>query len=173
MLRSCVVRGAEQRPDAATDFVLPVERRAASRLQGDNASVSAHHGVMVRLRTAHLIGREDELDQLRAAGEAARAGQPGAVLVCGPAGVGKTRVVEEAVRRLCRDRDLVLVGHCVDLYGEEIPYAAAGEVLRHLVRERGARPSGICSVPRLVHCRYWLRAWRAARTTISGPRILL
>lgn len=94
------------------------------------------------MRTAHLIGREDELDQLRAAGEAARAGQPGAVLVCGPAGVGKTRVVEEAVRRLCRDRDLVLVGHCVDLYGEEIPYAAAGEVLRHLVRERGARAVG-------------------------------
>jgi len=69
--------------------------------------------------------------------EAARSGHRAAVVVCGPAGVGKSRLVEEAVRRFCRGEDLLLVGHCVDLYGEEIPYTAVAEALRHLVRERG------------------------------------
>ncbi|QNN52080.1 helix-turn-helix transcriptional regulator [Nocardioides mesophilus] len=92
---------------------------------------------MVRLRTADLIARDAELSELGAAVDAARAGLRGAVLVCGPPGVGKSRLVEEAVRRGRREGDLVLVGHCVDLYGEEIPYAAVAEALRHLVRERG------------------------------------
>jgi DNA-binding CsgD family transcriptional regulator len=93
---------------------------------------------MVRLRSADVIARDAELGELGAAVEAARRGRPGAVLVCGPAGVGKTRLVEEAASRFRKAGDLLLIGHCVDLYGDEIPYAAAAEALRHLVREHGA-----------------------------------
>ena len=45
-----------------------------------------------------LVGRSDELSALRGRIDSARAGQGGLVLVAGPAGIGKTRTVEEAVR---------------------------------------------------------------------------
>lgn len=91
----------------------------------------------MRLRTADLIARDTELGELQAGVDAARNGHPAAILVCGPAGVGKSRLVEESVLRFRRDGDLLLVGHCVDLYGEELPYAPFVDALRHLVRESG------------------------------------
>ncbi|TFV65268.1 ATP-binding protein, partial [Blastococcus sp. CT_GayMR20] len=44
------------------------------------------------------MGRGVELATLRRRIDAAEAGQGGLVLVAGPAGIGKTRTVEEALR---------------------------------------------------------------------------
>jgi DNA-binding SARP family transcriptional activator len=46
-------------------------------------------------RPAHLVGRSAELGMLRELWRAADAGRPGLVLLRGPAGVGKTRLVTE------------------------------------------------------------------------------
>ncbi|HEX7161664.1 MAG TPA: AAA family ATPase [Trebonia sp.] len=58
---------------------------------------------------APLIGRSAEFGALRATWQAAVAGQPGALLVEGGAGVGKTRLVSE-VAELARQQGAIVVG---------------------------------------------------------------
>ena len=50
-------------------------------------------------RRTDLVGRDAEVTRVLAAVDAARAGRGGALLVVGEAGVGKTRLVEEALER--------------------------------------------------------------------------
>ncbi|MFP4635948.1 MAG: ATP-binding protein, partial [Nitriliruptoraceae bacterium] len=80
-----------------------------------------------------LIDREDELEGLTAELAAAEQGQPGFVLIRGEAGVGKSRVLEAFTARVC-DRSTVLVGRCVDVGHEGLPFVPVSEVLRQLVR---------------------------------------
>jgi DNA-binding CsgD family transcriptional regulator/tetratricopeptide (TPR) repeat protein len=65
----------------------------------------------------------------------ARAGVPSTVLVGGEAGVGKTRLVGEFIDRA--DDARVLVGGCLELGTEGLPFAPFTAVLRGLVRELG------------------------------------
>jgi DNA-binding CsgD family transcriptional regulator/tetratricopeptide (TPR) repeat protein len=81
-----------------------------------------------------LVAREDELALLGAAGARAAAGEAGVVLVGGEAGVGKTRVVSEAARRVEADGFRVLPGWCVELGGDALPLAPLVDVVRTLVR---------------------------------------
>jgi DNA-binding CsgD family transcriptional regulator/tetratricopeptide (TPR) repeat protein len=60
-----------------------------------------------------------------------------ALVVAGEAGIGKSRLVSEAIGRFRRPDDLVLVGHCVDLSSGELPYGMVSDCLRALVREVG------------------------------------
>ncbi|NDU74880.1 AAA family ATPase [Actinomadura sp. DSM 109109] len=77
-----------------------------------------------------LVGRAAELRQLRDALAAA----PGAVLLGGDAGLGKTRLVRE----FARDADArTLVGGCLELGSDGLPFAPFTTVLRGLVREIG------------------------------------
>ena len=73
---------------------------------------------------------------LAAAFAGAAAGTPGAVLVGGEAGAGKSRLVAEFTAQV-RDRALVLAGGCVDLGGPSLPYAPFVTALIDLVRQRG------------------------------------
>lgn len=57
-----------------------------------------------------LIGREHELDQLRQVFDTARAGRPTIALLTGEAGIGKTRLVDEAARMARADGLRVLRG---------------------------------------------------------------
>ncbi len=84
-----------------------------------------------------FVGREAELALLADACERARAGVPGAVLLGGEAGGGKTRLVGEFTRRVSDDV-LVLVGGCLELSTAGFPYAPFTAALRQLVREAGA-----------------------------------
>jgi hypothetical protein len=84
-----------------------------------------------------LVGRQAELAVLDGALERAIAGEPTAVLVGGEAGVGKSRLVQELSRRADEAGARVLVGGCVELGGEGIPFGPLVEVLRTLASELG------------------------------------
>jgi DNA-binding CsgD family transcriptional regulator/tetratricopeptide (TPR) repeat protein len=92
----------------------------------DPMTVSVHSTVMV--------GREPDLATLREALDRAHGGEPATVLVGGEAGVGKTRLVEE----FCRSLDArVLLGQCLELGEEGLPFAPFAAALRELCRREG------------------------------------
>lgn len=78
-----------------------------------------------------LVGREDSLALLAAALQRAAGGTPGVAVVAGETGVGKTALVQEF---LASTDASVLVGACVPVAGEPLPYAALTQALR---RARG------------------------------------
>ncbi|TDD95419.1 helix-turn-helix transcriptional regulator [Actinomadura rubrisoli] len=83
-----------------------------------------------------LVGRSAELGQLRQALAAA----PGAVLVGGEAGLGKTRLIREFAAVLTRPdgpRARLLLGGCLELGSDGLPFAPFTTVLRGLVRDIG------------------------------------
>lgn len=88
------------------------------------------------VHAVELVGRERELEVLRAAAAGAREAAR-VVLVVGEAGVGKTRLAHE-LRAGLGPEWLQPASHGVDLAGGEIPWGGVTELVRHLVRELGA-----------------------------------
>ncbi|GAA3681282.1 hypothetical protein GCM10022224_051940 [Nonomuraea antimicrobica] len=84
-----------------------------------------------------FVGRARELTALGDALARARAGVSSTVLVGGEAGVGKTRLIKEFAARRAGDAR-VLVGGCLELGTEGLPFAPFTAVLRGLVRELGS-----------------------------------
>lgn len=80
------------------------------------------------------MGRGPELAALVAAFESAVAGEPAVVLVGGEAGVGKTRLVEEAAEIARGTGARVLTGSCIELGGEGLPLSPLIDALRTLMR---------------------------------------
>lgn len=92
------VAGAiELEPAVAIELKGKAEPVRASVALGARASPSREFA-MGRLR-APIIGRDAELDRLDRALEEAVAGDPARLVIAAPPGVGKTRLVEEFVRR--------------------------------------------------------------------------
>src|SRR4029453_9093259 len=82
-----------------------------------------------------FVGREAELATLTAALDSALAGSPTVVLVGGEAGVGKTRLVEEAAGRARAAGARVLAGSCIELGGEGLPFGPLAPAFRSLLRD--------------------------------------
>jgi DNA-binding CsgD family transcriptional regulator len=89
------------------------------------------------LESTRLVGRDVEQRQLAHAVEAARSGRPSSVLVEGEAGIGKTRLITDAIARLTTPDDVVLVGHAVEMAGGEMPFGVVTSALRDLIRRQG------------------------------------
>src|SRR5262245_52301911 len=83
-----------------------------------------------------FVGREGELRRLVAAFERARAGHGCLVAVCGDAGIGKTRLVEELVRATGLPPERVFRGRCLDHEGAP-SYWPWVRALRAYVAARG------------------------------------
>ncbi|MCU1472083.1 helix-turn-helix transcriptional regulator [Amnibacterium sp.] len=81
-----------------------------------------------------LVGRARERAAIAATLESARNAETGLVLLSGEAGVGKTRLVDEAARLAEGAGMRVLSGHCVQLGAEGLPFAPLVEALRDLTR---------------------------------------
>ena len=84
-----------------------------------------------------FVGRQEELARLEALLDAVRSGTTAAALVVGEAGIGKTRILEELVRRAESVDAVALTGGCVPLGEEVLPYAPFVEILSDLLRQRG------------------------------------
>ena len=82
-----------------------------------------------------LVGREAELDRIAGAVVSARGGTSRCLLVTGEAGIGKSRLVAEAVGSL--DDALVLTGHAADMTTGEIPFGVVADTLRDVARVAG------------------------------------
>lgn len=111
-----------QRPKA-TDGFLPVGGMLAD--------------VESRVLSPLLIGRSAQLSALETALAAAARGRPSAVVVGGEAGVGKTRLVTEFAQRSRGTGARVLIGGCVELGADGLPFAPFAAALRDLVRQIG------------------------------------
>ena len=70
---------------------------------------------------------------------AAAEGRPRVVLVRGEAGIGKTRLVGEAIERARAAGSPILSGACLDLEGEGLPYLPLVEALRNFARSTPKR----------------------------------
>ena len=90
-----------------------------------------------RTTGAPFVGRAAELSWLADMLDRAAVQAPGAVLVGGEAGVGKTRLLREFAT-LARERGArFLAGSCVALGSGELPYAPLFDALRRLARQPG------------------------------------
>lgn len=83
-----------------------------------------------------FVGRVDALGRLTSAVRSAGTGEPSGWLVAGDAGVGKTRLLEEAGRLAAGLGATVVTGHCVDLGSGGLPYLPFAEIVGRLA----ARP---------------------------------
>jgi DNA-binding NarL/FixJ family response regulator/tetratricopeptide (TPR) repeat protein len=88
--------------------------------------------VVSRVSSPVFVGRRSELDRAAAILGDAVGGRSALILVAGEAGVGKTRFVEEVVRKGREGGAVVLAGACVELGGSGLPFAALSEALRTL-----------------------------------------
>ena len=82
-----------------------------------------------------IVGRDEELARIERALDVAAGGRPVLLLVRGEAGIGKSRLVREAIARARGRGSAVLHGACLDLGGEGLPYLPVVEALRGLARE--------------------------------------
>jgi predicted ATPase/DNA-binding CsgD family transcriptional regulator len=84
-----------------------------------------------------FVGRDAELTVARSILDRALNHDSGLLLVAGEAGVGKTRLVDEATDYARQHGMQVLSGHCVQLGTEGLPFAPIAEALRELIRGTG------------------------------------
>lgn len=129
-----------------TRDAIEYEPREPITAKGKTEPVPAFHALRARTAvpgshrdTPALVGRERELRQLLDAFERANNERAGyLVTIVGNAGVGKSRLVDEALVRLAQQAEVrILKGRCLP-YGAEITYWPLMEVLRE---DAGIKPS--------------------------------
>jgi len=95
-------------------------------------------GMSSRLISPAFIGRRAQLADLRAAYATVRGGEPATVLLGGEAGIGKSRLAAEFADQARAQGGRVLIGGCLELGADGVPFAPFTAVVRDLVREDGA-----------------------------------
>ena len=81
---------------------------------------------------APFVARSEQLGQFEQALTRARAGEPGALLISGDAGVGKTRLLARMAEIAVSDGAMVVTGHCIDLGDVGLPYLPFTDILGQL-----------------------------------------
>src|SRR5215470_9688181 len=109
-----------------------------SRGSGDSPLAGMLADVESRVSSPVLVGRSGQLSALDAALAEAGRRRPLAVVVGGEAGVGKSRLVGEFADRTRGAGVRVLLGGCLELGADGLPFAPFCAVVRELVRDLGA-----------------------------------
>ena len=91
-----------------------------------------------RITSSVLVGRSAAVGVLTSAVESAAVGRPRHAIVGGEAGVGKTRLLAEARDQAEISGAQVLLGGCVQMGTEGLPFAPYTEIIRSLVARDGA-----------------------------------
>ncbi len=91
-----------------------------------------------RMTSSVLVGRTEAVELLVSAAAAAADGHPRHAVIGGEAGVGKTRLLAEARTRAESSGAKVLLGGCVSMGAEGLPFAPYTEIIRALVGTEGA-----------------------------------
>ncbi|MFY1672384.1 helix-turn-helix transcriptional regulator [Plantactinospora sp. WMMB334] len=107
------------------------------RIFGDPTRRGILDSVTTRAASSVLVGRQPELAALRDALKRVRADEPVALLVGGEAGVGKSRLIEEFGRYAVAGGNQLLVGQCLELGEQGLPFAPFAAALRQLLRRDG------------------------------------
>jgi tetratricopeptide (TPR) repeat protein len=103
-----------------------------------------------------FVGRENELQQLRAGFDGAASGQGGLVMVVGEPGIGKTALIEQLATYAGLRGGTALIGHCYEEGSLSLPYLPFVEALRSYVlarepdRLRDELGSGAADVARII-----------------------
>ncbi|MCR9259732.1 MAG: AAA family ATPase [Pseudomonadaceae bacterium] len=85
-----------------------------------------------------FIGRASALTQLKAAVRDSQRGRGSVILLAGPAGIGKTRLINEALRSFERPSSIWMTA---DPYGATTPYESVHKPLRHFLGLEGSSPA--------------------------------
>jgi DNA-binding CsgD family transcriptional regulator/tetratricopeptide (TPR) repeat protein len=85
-----------------------------------------------------MVGRSQELMELRERFAMAEGGEPQVVVVGGEAGIGKSRLIAEFADTLPTEAELA-VGHCLELGPDGPPFAPFSTLLRSLVADLGVQ----------------------------------
>src|SRR5215218_4266318 len=107
------------------------ELRSARPPAGTATAAPPLPSALRRTDEAPLVGRREELGALRAAWRRASAGAAGMVMVAGPAGAGKTRLLIELASEVRNEGAAVLAGRCTE--DRIVAFAPFTEALRHYV----------------------------------------
>jgi predicted ATPase len=84
-----------------------------------------------------IVGRDEELARIERALDEAASGTPRLLFVAGEAGIGKSRLVREAIDRARAQDSPIMHGVCLDIGQGWLPYLPVAEALRGLIRDLG------------------------------------
>ncbi len=132
-----IVVGHGQSPPPTPDALDPLSRCVGvgasgcyvARCGSDTASVGAG------IASPRIIGRDEELAALESALRDASAGRPSVVILAGPSGVGKSRLVAEFAEMARSSGGRVLAGDCLEVVGGGLPFGPLIAILRDVARE--------------------------------------
>jgi DNA-binding CsgD family transcriptional regulator/tetratricopeptide (TPR) repeat protein len=131
---------------------------------------------MGQRRSSVFVGRVGELDRLQDFVADAFAGDAALFLVGGPAGAGKSRLVEELAGRVRASGARVSVGCCLDFGEVGLPYAPFREALRDLAGQVESQVEGGASgvVVRAVdQAHYFEQVMRVLASAASSDPLLV
>jgi DNA-binding CsgD family transcriptional regulator len=100
------------------------------------------------VRLSSFVGRRAELERIGLALASARERRAATVVVEGEAGVGKSRLVSEALATYAESDDVIVTGHGFPTIGGELPFGAISSATRSLLRR--VRPSEIADLGQAV-----------------------
>ncbi len=105
--------------------------------RGPVVSLVAHNArVSPAPAPAPLTGRDAELTTLADLAGVTSPPTPGAVLLGGDAGIGKSRLLAALTERAAEEGWRVVTGHCLDLGGSPLPYLPFAEIAARLQSNR-------------------------------------
>jgi predicted ATPase len=129
------------------------------------APVASHQTTILAYANpeSHFVGREPELQKLRLAFHAARAGKRQVVFVSGEPGIGKTAMVQAFLGESTAGTDVrVADGRCIEQYGTGEAYLPVLEAL-----ERFARLCDPCELKEVLQI--YAPAWLAQLPSLWEP----